>query len=196
MNSKTLENTNPPIQNPDPVANQIPRSTSPARRRSGKIARLPQELRVLLNLMLRDGAPYSRIIEKLAERGHHLNSDNLSRWHAGGYQDWLQDQAWLEEMRLRLDFASEILRDPNGPMLEAACLRIAITQLYNLITTFEPSVLKPQMASQPGSYSRILNALCNLTQSALKCERRRSHQLSPTREGLLHHERSRQPGTV
>jgi hypothetical protein len=151
-------------------------SPETARRRTGKIARLPRELRDLINLMLRDGATYSQVIKKLAQRGHDLNVDNLSRWHAHGYQDWLQDQAWLEEMRLRLDFATDVVQQSNGATLDAASLRIAVTRMYSLLTNFDPGVLKSQLATQPGAYSRILNVLCKLTDSALRCERQRLDQ--------------------
>ena len=49
------------------------------RRRTGKIARLPREHRELIDLMLRDGTPYSKIIQKLADRGHKLDKDHISR---------------------------------------------------------------------------------------------------------------------
>ena len=153
-----------------PLASKSP-SLLPARRRTGKIARLPEKLRDHVNRMLLDGKPYSAIAKKLAERGHDLNADNLSRWHAGGYQDWLQDRTRLEQMRLRLDFASHIVQQKNGAGLDAAGLRIAVSQMYTLLSDFDPVVLKDQIATQPGAYSRILNALCNLIQSRIKCQR-------------------------
>jgi hypothetical protein len=123
--------------------------------------------------MLHDGVPYSDICKKLAERGHTLNSDNLSSWRAGGHQDWLREQAWLDEMRARLDFASDIFRQENGELLEAGSLRIAIVQLYSFLATFNPATLSKAIATQPGAYARILNVLCKITDSAAKLERRR-----------------------
>ena len=64
----------PPDSNPQPAT-----SDNPAHRRNGKVARLPKELRELVNVMLSDGTPYPAIIQKIAERGHALNPDNLSR---------------------------------------------------------------------------------------------------------------------
>ena len=131
-----------------------PANGRPAHRRTGKVARLPAEDRELLNLMLRDGATYSRIIKKFADRGHSLSVGNLSRWYAGGYQDWLQDQAWLEEMRARLDFAGKVLHESNGATLDAASLRIAVTQMYTLLLSFDPVILKDKLAANPVAYSR------------------------------------------
>lgn len=145
----------------------------PSRRRTGKIARLPHEHRELINHMLRDGAPYPKIIQKLADHGYKLDKHNLSRWYGGGHQDWVEEQAWLEEMRVRLDFAREVVNQPNANLLDEASLRIAVTQMYNLLLAFDPLSLKNQLATQPTAYSRILGSLCKLTSSLTRSELRR-----------------------
>jgi predicted dehydrogenase len=119
------------------------------RRRTGKIARLPSETRDFLNNLLHDGAPYSLIAKKLAERGPKISADNLSRWRSGGYQEWLHDKAWIEEMRLRFDFATKIANHKKAEDLDAAGLRIAVTQMYSLLTTFDPALLNPKIANHP-----------------------------------------------
>jgi hypothetical protein len=123
--------------------------------------------------MLHDGAPYSIIADKLAGRGHSLTKDNISRWHSSGHTDWVREQAWLEEMRLRLDFASDIVHQKNGQLIDAASLRIAVTRMYTLLITFDPSVLNSKIAEHPQAYTRLLNALCHLTETSLKFERHR-----------------------
>ena len=67
--------------------------------------------------LLRGGEPYAAIIKKLAEKGHELNSDIVSRWHGGGYQDWLKEQAWWDDARARLDFATEVVHADNVNLL-------------------------------------------------------------------------------
>jgi hypothetical protein len=123
--------------------------------------------------MLNDGVPYSSIIKTLGQHGHKLNQANLSRWHSGGFNDWLRHQAWLDEMRTRLDFASDIVNQPNADLLDQASVRIALTRMYTLLTQFDPVVLQPKIAETPGAYARILNALCNLASSAIKIQRNR-----------------------
>jgi hypothetical protein len=129
--------------------------------------------------MLRDGSSYAKIVEKLADRGHNLDKDNLSRWYAGGYQDWVQEQAWLEEMRVRLDFAKDIVNQPNANLIDEASLRIAVTQMYNLLLSFDPLSLKTQLSTQPTAYSRILGALCKITDSLARSERHRVGTRTP-----------------
>lgn len=152
--------TTPPTQESGPTSH----------RRNGKVARLPKELRELVNSMLEDGIPYDRICLKLADHGHHLNPDNLSRWHAGGFQDWLKEQSWMDELRARLDFASTIINHDHDGVVEAASLRVAILRMYRLLATFDPAELVPVIKDQPGAYTRILNALCKLTSGAIKLQ--------------------------
>ena len=136
--------------------------------------------------MLRDGTSYPKIIQKLADRGHKLDKDNLSRWYAGGYQDWLQEQAWLEEMRARRDFAKEVVNQPSANLIDEASLRIAVTQMYNLLLSFDPLSLKTQLSTHPTAYSRILGSLCKITDSLARSERHRAGTRTPFGDiGLL-----------
>jgi hypothetical protein len=80
-------------------------------RRTGKIARLPKELRDVVNLMLRDGATYQQVIEKLKDHGHELNAENISNWFEGGFCDWEREQKRIEEMRARSQMALEMVRE-------------------------------------------------------------------------------------
>ena len=64
--------------------------------RNGKIARLPEPTRNLINVMLQDNTPYRAIIERLnhtADLPYPISEMNLSNWYRGGYQDWLLNQS-------------------------------------------------------------------------------------------------------
>jgi hypothetical protein len=163
---KTASNLLPTSQPPDS-------SVGHSRRRNGKIARLPDKLRQLVNEMLHDGTPYSAIIKKLAEAGHNLNEDNLSRWYTGGYQDWLDEQSCLNEMRLKLDFASQLVTSHSANMITESSLRLALLRLYNLLLVFDPMELKDSLATSPGLYTKLLDSVCKLTSGALKHEQHR-----------------------
>jgi hypothetical protein len=81
----------------------------------GKIARLPNEIRELLNQRLLDGQPASvilpwlndhwRVKEVLAAQfdGAPILRQNLDNWRQGGYQDWLNH----EQSRLQFDRLAE-----------------------------------------------------------------------------------------
>ena len=75
--------------------------------RTGKIARLPRELREQLNCRLQDGEPGVRLVEwlnglpavrQLLEQdfgGREINEQNLCEWKQGGFQEWLARQEML-----------------------------------------------------------------------------------------------------
>jgi len=75
--------TNPPPESftDDPkISNlQIP-GVDTLRRSRSKIAVLPKEQRDAINNLLLDGASYSSVINRMAEQGISLNSENVSKW--------------------------------------------------------------------------------------------------------------------
>jgi hypothetical protein len=145
-------------------------------RRKGKIARLPDRVRQLVNFMLRDGRPYHEIVKKLDELGYTISDDSLSRWHAAGYQDWLHEESLLDNLHTRIDFAGDVVNPKGASLIQEAGLRIAIIRLYSLLLQFDPAILQQRIAENPGVYARILNALCKLTSGAVACERLRLDQ--------------------
>ena len=84
--------------------------------RTGKIARLPREIRDQLNQRLNDGQPGRRLVTWLNSLpevqqvlaadfdGRPLNEQNLSDWKAGGYLDW---QARLETLAQSRELAAD-----------------------------------------------------------------------------------------
>src|ERR1700679_1065490 len=87
--------------------------------RTGKIARLPREIRDQLNQRLNDGQSGRRLVAWLnslpeVQRilvaefdGSPINTPNLSHWKAGGYEDWLTRRETLEQAR-------ELAADSHG----------------------------------------------------------------------------------
>jgi hypothetical protein len=62
------------------------------RKRTGKVACLPKDLRDLVNHMLDDNAQYQSIINELDKHRQrwpdgvdNFNENNISNWHTGGY---------------------------------------------------------------------------------------------------------------
>ena len=74
----------------------------PSGRRNGKVARLPDVLRTLVNTMLDDGFTYKAIASKLEEIGYPgFVHQNIQRWKNRGYQLWLRQR----EQRLQAAMA-------------------------------------------------------------------------------------------
>src|SRR6266478_6186041 len=81
------------------------------RRRPGpvsKIAQLPTELRALVNQLLDQGKIYEDVVEEMAKHGISLNTDNVSKWFNGPYQDYLTAPEWRDELQQFRDHALTI----------------------------------------------------------------------------------------
>src|SRR5438094_10092206 len=98
--TKTRAPSGPPPQ---------PKPLRRTRRRTGDVARLPFELRTQINTMIRAGVPYAEILQKLGAPLAHLDPGQISRWKTGGYEDWLKEQARLDDMGRKRQFAMPVV---------------------------------------------------------------------------------------
>src|SRR2546430_13091892 len=97
------------------------------RRRRGKVARLPSELRDHINRLLDNGLPYKAIIQSLGDAGKHLNEDNIANWRQGGYQDYVRAQIIKERAQTQIETAANLVRET--PALQSPRLKEALTQI-------------------------------------------------------------------
>ena len=146
----------------------------PSSRRNGKIARLPKETRDMINRMLDDGIPYHVIIDELGEAGEGLNTQNLTNWKQGGYQEWVKNQELIERTRAHTEHAIDLLRETDGTANAAkvveACHMVGATQLMEALLEHGDDAVKNMLVDKPDTYIRILNAVCRLADSGLRCE--------------------------
>jgi hypothetical protein len=111
--------------------------------RTGKIARLPQHIRVQLNRQLEDSEPGKQLVEWLNNLpevkavlqgqfgGRPISEQNLSEWRQGGYQDWLRHQETCELVGRLTEEAGDLegvtdevaVSDCLAPMLAAELAR-------------------------------------------------------------------------
>jgi hypothetical protein len=98
--------------------------------RTGKIARLPRDLREQLNRRLRDGEPGSQLVLWLSSlpeaqavltrefAGRAISKQNLSEWKQGGYRDWLARHDALAQVRELVADAGELACATDGALVE------------------------------------------------------------------------------
>jgi len=137
-------------------------------RRTGKIARLPKATRDMINHMLDDGLPYHVIIDELGEAGEGLNTQNLTNWKQGGYQDYLEQQAFIDRSVAQIEAASEILKicgDMTPAKIYRACELIAAGQCLDVLLDDGEASLRKALAKNPACYLTLLNSICNLANS-------------------------------
>src|SRR5258706_14452240 len=102
------------ILNPEVLRTALELSTT-GYVRNGKIARLPADIRDLVNEMMHDNRLYRQIVARLAELGYSgIRPQNLSEWRKGGYQDWLRLRQELEGLKIDQERSRELSNDSEG----------------------------------------------------------------------------------
>ena len=98
--------------------------------RTGKIARLPREIREHLNRRLHDGEPGTQLVvwlNSLPEAqtvlarefgGRAISEQNLSEWKQGGYREWLTRQDALAQVRELAADAEELAGAADGALVD------------------------------------------------------------------------------
>ena len=130
--------------------------TSPENRRTGKIARLPYELRNNVNLWLRDGASSQLIIQRLDEAGHPgINEVNITHWYKGGHQTWLQTQDRISQLSARREAAMEMVKavSRDGTVTLADANEMTLASMINeTLADYDVANLKGLLGDDPKKF--------------------------------------------
>ena len=193
-------NSIPQIQIPAPESQQ-PKSQTEAppaekrcktkRARNGKVARLPDELRNSICLMMQDGLTSRDILEKLGPNAKGLRQRNLSEWKRGGFLDWKHENKWEAELKAQQQFALQLLLTNDDTKLPHVVLQIAATQVFQALRKVVPDNFTGKFDADASDYTRLLNSLARISRSSLVftkyshlCEKEKAaelKQLDPTR---------------
>lgn len=134
--------------------------------RTGKIARLPRDLRNQLNRRMADGEPGIRLVEWLNSlepvrqvlaqdfSGREISVQNLSEWKQGGYQDWLARQETLACARELAGEASELAEAADGSLTDH--LSVVLSARYAALVSGWNGEMDDAFRRQ----TRALRALC------------------------------------
>ena len=153
----TFQPLSPPQPAPEPAT---PPFKPSGRKPTGKIAQLPRTQRDIINKMLDDGDTYDAIQIEMAKHGLSLNGENISNWFQNGFQQYLQHQDYLAEMRLLRENASDLVQDYNVVQFHQAANQLAVGRIFKALN-------QQQLIDDPANYIRTLNALARLSRAAL-----------------------------
>jgi hypothetical protein len=146
-------------------------------RGNGKIARLPKALRDQVNLMIRDGIPYPSIRQQFQEQGHteldDITDQNFHNWKVAGYQRWLREQEWRDDMKQTRAEALECIGGEDDSKLEHVALKTASMRLYQLFKQFDAIDFSASVENKPEAYTRLFSALPRITREALRYQKYR-----------------------
>lgn len=141
----------------------------------------------MVNEQLRDGLPYAQIIAFLAAKGFdgawlkskgfkpEWEEQNFTNWLEGGHKDWLKEQERLADMAAKREFAMQIVKENDGSRLHEANLHLAASQLYDVLTDFDPQRLKDLLDEAPENYAAIANALAKLSKGNIEVQKYKDH---------------------
>lgn len=120
--------------------------------RTGKIARLPHDLREAVNLRLLDNQSSAMLLPWLNVQaaavalwehefeGAPANAENLSQWRHGGFKEWKERRERVENLKTLSSFAHQLTRS-GGDIADGAAAVIsgqileALEQAGNLVAT-------------------------------------------------------------
>ena len=146
-------------------------------RRTGKIARLPEDIRNRVNELLDDGVDYPHIIDYLTQAGYPgIYPKNLSNWKDGGYEDWLKHCQRLEELELKTAYAVEVARGTDATKFQEAAVNLTAVQFYDLLNRFDPHTLTQALREHPEKFPAVINSFAKLTREVVGLERFRAER--------------------
>jgi len=134
--------------------------------RTGKIARLPRELREQLNCRMADGEPGVRLVKwlntlpetrrVLAEDfdGREITEQNLSEWKQRGYQDWMARQETLACARELAAEANDLTDAAGGSLTDH--LAVVLSSRYAALISRWDGEMSEEFRRQ----ARGLRTLC------------------------------------
>src|SRR6266704_1790991 len=138
----------------------LTRATKP-HARNGKIARLPKLERDMVNRMLNNNIPHSKIVAALDENGITVTERNVSNWKTrGGYKEWCAEQERQLQLSHLQDNLADYLRKNDATQIPEVGLQVAATQLSSML--LNPDAVQ-QLAANPQHYSEVVDMLCRLS---------------------------------
>jgi hypothetical protein len=140
------------------------------KRRNGKVARLPQAVREIINQMLVDNHAYAEIVERLKELGYAgFNEMNIHNWEIGGYREWFVEQEHLADVSWTNLHLTEEGQSPSAAGLTS--MHMASKQLHNVLMDFDPVHLRKRLEQRPEYYFQIMLAYSRLLKNITEFEK-------------------------
>jgi hypothetical protein len=157
----------------DNITSTLTRRTRP--HPACKIARLPAEVREMINQSIADNVTNAEIISRLEAIGHHdITVKNLSRWAYSGYLTWLRHRERLDVIRFQSEANCELIREVEASD-PTSCSRLnnmyLATQLAQLMHEVNFTEMKKLMEKDPNTYFRLARAINAQTRNTLRIQR-------------------------
>jgi len=165
--------SNPTASVVPPASDASSKRRQPSYRPKGKIAWMDKSVRDKLNQLLLDGLSYAAVIQALGPDGVDLNINNVWRYHKGPYREWLREQYWLAQARVKEEAAAELGRGLETSHVSQAAVQTTILQIYDAMRSISPASVQELLVKDPRSYARFANSLSRLSKESLNLQKHR-----------------------
>ena len=141
-----------------------------SKRRRGHIARLPKILRDKVNTMLDDGATYADIVAELEKSTNPplpfpVSADNITRWVEGGYQDYLRNQQYLDEIRLRQYPSEDFAQNFDATAVGNATIQLGMLHVFESLRAISSGKLN--LSDDPMAFARVMNSVARASRELM-----------------------------
>jgi hypothetical protein len=149
--------------------------------RTGKIARLPKQLRDIVNRMMDDNCQSRSIILELHKHRHlwppeldDISENNLTNWRSGGYIDWTRERALQADLEEGRGFAAHAATDDDSKVPDVV-LQIGLNQMFHRLASFDRFTVDADSLKDPTVHARILNAMNRLVRTSIENQKYKDH---------------------
>jgi hypothetical protein len=125
--------------------------------RTGKLARLPKEVRQIVNEMLDDGATFKQIVKELDRLGYpKFSPNNIQNWKDGGYREWVIKEEHRNNIHRK---NAEIMfeRVSNNDTCDGT-LKLASHFFFRTMCDFDHKLLSDYLNQNPGRFFDLMLA--------------------------------------
>lgn len=149
---------------------------------TGKIGRLPANIREEVNQRIHDGEPARKIIawlhslpEVLAVLEEYfgeepVNAQNITNWRQTGYRQWVDRQDRVHRVRELSQYALRLAEQGGGDLMTSSAA-IAGGQLLDIIESLDVEAQRRLLTEKPESYIDLLQTLARLQKSGADARR-------------------------
>lgn len=132
--------------------------------RTGKIARLPLDIREIVNGMLRGGFRYNDIVAHLNDLGHPgITPGNITFWKHHGYIEWLTHQHELEAQAVFAKSIEHCIRSLDVNHVQQTAIAFAADQLRQIMVKFDHRRALDLLHSRPELFPAFVSAMGTLS---------------------------------
>ena len=184
----TTANPQSEIQNPQSSAPAL-RNPKSRRLRTGKIARLPVDVRDEVSRMLYEGRTHDEIANEINEDnyGQEITRQNIGSWAKGGYQDWLKTHELMASVSLKTELHEMFPYHSRKDALELNKVNnfMLAARMNQVLEHLDPKQLAQLVAADPDLFFRFIKEEFNRQQQ----ERELEYKIEDRKQSLRDRER-------